>query len=110
MPVLQLVGELGMIFGTMAHGQALEDTVLEDIDEAPVGDPRNGQSRDGRKRRLVIERRSEKLARLREERRPALGSLRSGAGAPFAVQQLAPLLFRALAPGDIPDKPREERP
>lgn len=48
---------------------------LDDVDDAPVREPRDRERRDPVERVLVVERRRQHLARLREEREPRLRPL-----------------------------------
>jgi hypothetical protein len=49
------------------HREAPEEpVVIEDVDRVPVGELRHEERREARERRLVVERRGQRLARLRE--------------------------------------------
>ena len=73
--LLQLAGERELERVGVLEREPLEPSVEEDVDRAPVGDPRHGKPRDVGERLLVVERAPEHPAGLGEERLPLLGEL-----------------------------------
>ena len=77
--------------------------VLDHVDRAPVGQVRDREADDPCERRLVVQRRRQRRARLGEEREPLLRRLRLRAGDVLAGQQPDPLLLGVLALDELPD-------
>lgn len=67
-PLPQLVRPAHLLGVHVRHGQPAERTVLLDhVDRAPVGEAGDRERRDVGQRRLVVQRRAEQFARLRDE-------------------------------------------
>ena len=71
--LLELAGERELERVDVLEGEPLELAVDEDVDGAPVGDPRHREPRDVGERLLVVERAAEHPAGLGEEGLPLLG-------------------------------------
>lgn len=57
------------------------------VDDAPVRERRDGEPRDRRERRLVLERMREDLGRVAQEREPAVRELRLRARASLRLEE-----------------------
>ena len=73
--LLELAGEGELERVGVLEREPLEPSVEEDVDRAPVRDPRHRKPRDVGERLLVVERAPEHPAGLGEERLPLLGEL-----------------------------------